>query len=276
MPCLIRRLTATGLVDVDYSADSLAEAVQHEPRDGVYTVASTMDTYRVVKLSAHLDRLTDSAQREGISYSLPHDVLRAGLRDLITLAGYGDVKFRVTVTRDTPNEPILSVEPFGGYPSTWYNDGVKVITVPNSARHNAAAKGTNWMHERKAIDSTMPEDVHTAILLDERGYLLEGTGSSFYAVLRDTLYTAIENVLPATSQQVVFGIAPDIMPLVRRPVHMDDVPNLQGAFISSSSRGIVPVIQIDEVVIGDGKPAPIVQQLRAAYEQWMHDHAESL
>ncbi len=45
--CFIRILTADGLLPVDYSADSLGDAVQHEPRDGVYTVTNTYNTSNV-------------------------------------------------------------------------------------------------------------------------------------------------------------------------------------------------------------------------------------
>lgn len=274
MPTWIRRLTANGLAPVDYTADSLGDAVRYEPQDGVYTVANTMNTYNVVKLTAHLDRLNDSATREGIAYTLPQTTLREGLRALIALSGCDEVRFRVTVPRDTPNEPILSAEPFVGYPEAYYTDGVRVITVRDVVRTNAEAKGTRWMHDRRHIEATLPDGAHTAILVGEDGALLEGVGSSFYAILRNTLYTAIDGVLPATSHQIVFETAPDIVPLVRRPIHLDDVPHIEEAFISSSSRGIMPVVQIDDVVIGDGVPSYVTKQLRRAYLNWMQTYIE--
>ncbi|MEZ4667072.1 MAG: hypothetical protein R3E39_03985 [Anaerolineae bacterium] len=60
-PCTINVLTPDGLLPANYSADSLADAVQYEPHDGVYTTTNTFNTTQVLKLEAHLDRLEDSA-----------------------------------------------------------------------------------------------------------------------------------------------------------------------------------------------------------------------
>ena len=97
MPCLIRRLTASGLQTVDYSAESLADAAEFESRDGVYTVANTFHQTQTLKLDAHLDRLEDSARRVGIALDLDRARLRSSLREMILDSGYGDVRFRITV-----------------------------------------------------------------------------------------------------------------------------------------------------------------------------------
>lgn len=276
MPCVIRKLTANGLVDVTYSASSLADAVQYESNNGVYTVANTVNTYGVIKLTAHLDRLHDSAERENIAFDLPHHTLRSALREVIDIANFGDVRFRITVTQDAPDEPILSVEPFSGYPDTIYTDGVRVITAPNAARRNPAAKDTGWMHSRAQLIANKPDDAHEVILLDAEGLLLEGTGSNFYAILRDTLYTALDGVLGGISRQIVFETAPAVIPLVRHPVHQSDIPNLQEAFITSSSRGIVPVIQIDDTRIGSGLPGNQTLAIREQYLNWVDENIELL
>lgn len=276
MPCTIRKLTPSGLQPVDYTAGSLKEAAEHEPDDGVYTVAATYDTYGVVKLTAHLDRLQDSARRENIPLTLTHRQIRAAVREVIDIAGYGDVRFRVTVPRQHPNEIIISAEPFGGYPSHYYTDGVTVVTAGNIARRNPAAKDTHWMFDRRAIEDKLPADVHTAILLDADGNLLEGTGSNFYAVLDNTLYTAVDGVLPGTAQQIVLEVAPEVLPLVRRPANIRDLPHMQEAFITSSSRGVMPVTQIDDTRLGDGQPGAYTKAIRRAYRAWIDHHAERL
>ena len=257
MPTLIRRLTTDGLQEMPYTAETLAAAADQEPNDGVYTAASTRNRYDVLKLNAHLDRLYDSAQRQRIPFTLPREQIRAGLRALIDAAGYDAVKFRITVPRDHPNQPILTVEPFAGYPTHLYTNGVKVVTVANSARHNPAAKDTAWMHNRKTIEEALPPDAYTAILLDADGNLLEGTSSNFYAIHNNTLHTAEEGVLPGMAQQIVLTVAPGILPISRQPVTHRQVPQLQEAFISSSSRDVMPVVQIDDTRLGDGTPGPV-------------------
>ncbi|MEL6272344.1 MAG: aminotransferase class IV, partial [Chloroflexota bacterium] len=185
MSTTIRQLKPHGLQPVDYSADSLKAAAEHEPADGVYTVAITHGDNHVLKLTAHLNRLADSAQREGIAFTLPHGDIRAALRQVISMAEVERAKFRITVPRSNPNDIIISVEAYHDYPESYFRDGVKVVTAANSARHNPGAKDSQWILDRKAIEDALPDDVHTAVLLDAEGHMLECTSSNFYAVMDD-------------------------------------------------------------------------------------------
>jgi branched-chain amino acid aminotransferase len=273
-PCTINLLTPDGLQPAPYTADSLADAVQYEPHDGVYTLANTFNTTQVLKLDAHLHRLEDSARRENIPLKLDRPALRKGLRHMIEQAGYGDVRYRITVPRDNPAHFILSIEPFQGFPPEIYADGVRCITLPDSARPNPAAKTTAWMQHRDQF--ALPPGVFTGLLLDKAGYILEGMSSNFYAVLKDELRTAGAGVLPGIAQQIIFEIAPAILPLKREAVHIEDIAHFSEAFISGSSRGIVPVVEIDGITLGDGKPGAQTRALREAYAGWMKTHLEEL
>jgi len=276
MPCTIRTLTPDGLKTVDYSAESLNEAARHEPETGVYTVGNTFETYKALKLTAHLNRMEDSARRANIALTLDRPRLRAALREVITLAGYGDVRYRITVPADQPDCFILSVEPFKPLSPQVIANGVRVISVPDSARHNAAAKTTGWMHEREKIEASLPEGIYTALLLDEAGNVLEGVTSNFYAILDGMLFTAGEGVLPGISQQIVLEVAPDVLHVRREPIHISDVPRVTEAFITSASRGIVPVVEIDGLTLGKGKPGAITWRLRERYAVAMRSYLEEL
>jgi len=276
MPCTIRTLTPDGLKTVDYSAESLNEAARHEPENGVYTVGNTFETYKALKLTAHLNRMEDSARRANIALTLDRPRLRAALREVITLAGYGDVRYRITVPADQPDCFILSVEPFKPLSPQVIANGVRVISVPDSARHNAAAKTTGWMHEREKIEASLPEGIYTALLLDEAGNVLEGVTSNFYAILDGILFTADEGVLPGISQQIVLEVAPDVLHVRREPIHISDVPRVTEAFITSASRGIVPVVEIDGLTLGKGKPGAITWRLRERYAVAMRNYLEEL
>lgn len=273
-PALIRRLTPDGLQAVDYSAGSLAEAAQYEPHDGVYTITNTYQNFKVLKFDAHLDRLEDSARREDIPLQLDRPRLRAALRQMIAEANYGDVRFRITVPRDKPNQFILTIEPFHKPSAEVYANGVRCITLPHSARQNPAAKTTGWMHNREAF--TLPAGIYTGLLLDDDGHILEGTSSNFYAVLDGELRTAGEGALPGIAQQVVFSVAQRIITINRKAVHTSDIPHLSEAFITSSSRGIVPVVEIDSIRIGMGQPSAKTRALQQAYNAWVESHLEEL
>jgi branched-chain amino acid aminotransferase len=276
MPAIIKLLTAKGLQNAPYSATSLADAAQHEPYAGVYTVTNTYDSIKVLKLDAHLDRMENSARIAGIPLRLDRPALRAALRSMILASGFGDVRFRVTCPQNAPEQLILSIEPYTPPSEDIIQTGIRVITVPNSARHDAAAKTTDWLHDREQIEKNLPPGVYTALLMDAEGFLLEGVSSNFYAVLNDRIHTAGEGVLAGIAQQIVFEVAPAILPLHMQAVHLRDIPRLSEAFITSSSRGIMPVVQIDAHLLGDGHPGPRTQRLRAAYLAWANAHLEAL
>ena len=276
MPSLIKILTSNGLENAPYVADSLADAARFEPHDGVYTITNTYNVTQVLKLDAHLNRLEDSARRAGIALRLDRAALRGALRSMIAEADYGDVRFRVTVPQDQPDRLILSVEPFKPLDADIIARGVRCVTVRDAARHDPAAKTTDWMHDRDAIERALPLGVYTGLLLGEGGAILEGLSSNFYAVLNGELRTAGSGVLPGIAQQIVFEVAPRVLPLRKDAVTVADIPRLSEAFITSSSRGIVPVIEIDGIPIGAGVPGTHTLALRREYTAWMEDHLEEL
>jgi len=277
MPAYIRILTPDGnLYPVEYTAENLAEAAQHEPSDGVYTVTNTTHATQVLKLDDHLNRLEDSARRADIPLRLDRAILRNALRACILDYGVGDVRWRVTAGKAQPQNLILTLEKFTPAAPQIYADGVRVITAPDSARHNAAAKTTLWMTQRQALVNAMPAGVYDTILQDSEGNLLEGLAANFYAVKDGALWTADENVLPGISRLIVFEVAPSVLPLIRQPVNVRDIPALSEAFITSASRGIVPVVEIDGHTLGDGLPGETTKRLREAYQAWVQAHLEEI
>lgn len=276
MPCLITLLTPEGLKPVPYQADSLVEAARFEPHDGIYTITNTYQTFKVLKLDAHLDRLENSARLAGIPLELDRNRLRATLRDLIGQSGYGDVRFRITIPKGDPDWLILSIEPFQPPAPETVTNGVRCVTVPGSSRVNPAAKTTGWMHDRAAVEKALPAGIYTGLLLSETGEILEGLSSNFYAILNGELRTAGEGVLAGIAQQIVFEVAPEVLPIRKDAVSLSEIPALEEAFVTSSSRAITPVVEIDGVTIGSGKPGEKTLELRRRYVQWVNAHLEEL
>jgi branched-chain amino acid aminotransferase len=272
-PCIIKQLTPDSLYDVDYTASSLAEAVRFEP-EGIYTVTNTYNTFQVLKLDAHLDRMEESARREGMVFTLDRPRLRAALRQMIADADYGDVRFRVTVPYAQPDFYLLSIEPFSPPSPELIETGVRCITVPGIARRNPAAKTNDWAQNRS--QQTLPPDIYEGLLVSDQGEILEGFGSNFYAVLDGELRTAGAGVLPGIAQQIVFEVGPNVIPLRREAIQVNDIPLLTEAFMTSSSRGVIPIVAIDGITIGVSKPGDKTRAIRTKYLEWVKAHLEEL
>jgi branched-chain amino acid aminotransferase len=269
----IKQLTPDGLQNVNYHAESLRDAAQYEP-DGIYTVTNTYNTFQTLKLDAHLDRMEDSAQREGIPLQLDRKRLRAALRQMIAEAQFGDVRFRITVPRAQPDHLLITLEPYSPPSPALVSGGVRCVTTRGLARRNPSAKTNDWLAQRSAFE--LPAGIYEGLLVAEDGRILEGFSSNFYAVLHGELRTAGEDVLAGIAQQIIFTVAPEIMILRRDAVHITDLPALDEAFITSSSRGVIPVIEIDDQPIGDGAPGPRTMSIRRAYNKWVESHLEEL
>jgi branched-chain amino acid aminotransferase len=277
MVCMIRRMKADGtLVAVGYEANTLGEAELHEPKGSVYTITNTYHRTRVLKLEQHLDRLENSANTANIPMQLERQKVRQALRKMIEDADVGDVRFRITVDPQTPDEFILSIEPFTPPSPQLIAEGVWCITAPNSARHEATVKSTDWMHKRKQLAQAMPTGIYDTFLLDAEGHIMEGLGANFYAIMDGTLYTAGEGVLKGIAQKIVLEVAPDILPVVMQAPTQTQISHFDEAFLTSSSRGIIPVVEIDGITIADGTPQPLTKQLRQAYLQWAEDNMQEL
>ncbi|MBZ0319478.1 MAG: aminotransferase class IV [Anaerolineae bacterium] len=274
MPTLIKILTPDGLCDADYTADSLADAAHHEP-DGIYTITRTYRKNYALLLDSHLDRMEESARLEHIPLQLDRATLRAALRSMLDEAGYENARFRVTVPRHQPDYLILTIEPFGGWSPTMYDKGVMVAIV-HIARHNPAAKTNDWVAQREAASASIPTNAFQGIIVNDAGELLEGFSTNFYAIMNSKLYTAGEGVLGGISRKIVLEVAPNILPIELCPIKTSEIPAISEAFVTSASRGIVPVVQIDEHIIGAGKPGPLTLQLRAAYLAWEENHLEPI
>lgn len=273
MPTYIRKLTPDGLQTVGYHANNLADASQYEAQKGVYTVTNTYHRTQILKFDAHLDRMEQSAHLAGIALTLDRARMRQTLRQMIVDSGFGDVRFRITVGADAPDEFVITLEPFTPLPITIIENGVICVTIPNSARQNPLVKSTEWMHQRDEIKQS---DAYETLLLDNHQHILEGTGSNFYAIKVNTLYTAGEGVLGGIARLIVLDVAQNIIPIQLIPISVDDIPYIQEAFITSSSRGIIPVVKIDNHTIGDGRVGKITKHLREAYQAWVDGHLEEL
>ncbi len=274
MPTTIGILTTDGLTEAPYTADTLTEAAQYEGTDGIYTAACTHKRIHGLLLDAHLDRMEQSANLEGIPLQIDRPALRAALRTLIDRSGYDNSRFRITAQRDRPQHLILTLEPFAGVSDEVRQHGVTVITV-DIMRQHPQSKTTDWMTQRTPIKSQ--SNAYECIIVNEKDNLLEGFSSNFYAIWKQTLFTAsAEHVLSGISRRIVLEVAPDVLPVKLEPISRHDVPDIDEAFLTSSSRGVIPIVQIDHRIVGNGTPGHLTQQLARQYNHWVDTHLEPI
>lgn len=275
MPIPISVLTPQGVMAASYSADSMAEAATKEPQ-GVYTVARTFDRDKALLLDDHLARLENSAQLEGIAVKLDRPVLRAALRSLIDQSRYAESRFRITIPRTLPDQQIISLEPYKPVPDEIIQKGARIVTV-HMERQNPVAKTTQWAADRKTAVEAFPPGIYEGVLVSPDGTLLECTSSNFYAVLDNVLWTADDKqVLGGIARRIVFTVATRILPIRLKPIYVEQIGKISEAFLTSSGRGVVPIVEIGGKTIGEGRPGRFTHAIRRDYEVWAAAHLEPI
>jgi branched-chain amino acid aminotransferase len=274
MAVLCARITADDVVRLPCEASSIAEAALDDPV-GVYTVARTYKGDQTVLFEAHLDRLEDSARREGIPVVLDRRQLLLSLSDLVREAGFRETRLRLTIPRNDPLVVLATLEPLPPLPEGYRLHGVKAATV-RFERSHPMVKSNRLEGVRAQVRRELPDGVYEGLITGSNGELLEGLSSNFYVILDGTLRTADTEVLHGISRRIVLSVADGRLPVVLQPVLVGDLVSVSEAFMSSSSRGIVPVIEIDGMPIGNGVPGPRTAGLIDGYNAWVEANLEPL
>ncbi len=259
-----------GLREESTAAPNLDEHSLTLPR-GAYTTFRTYHRSMAARLTEHLNRLTSSAALDGYTLSLDHHAARAAIGEALRRSGFAESRVRVTLTYEPAGDLYVVVAPFAPLPARLYEEGVRCVTAPPGLRReNPLAKGTSFIGPGSEARAGL-SGAHELLLISPEGDILEGSSSSFFAVLNGVLLTAEADVLVGTTSKLVLARAEGLLPIERRPVSAAELPSVGEAFLTSVSRGVLPVRQIDETIVGDGWPGPITlllgSGLRAAIEE---------
>jgi branched-chain amino acid aminotransferase len=250
------------------------DAVSLRLPNGAYTTLRTYDTDRISGLSAHLQRLIESSQMLQRPYPIDLGALRSALRDVIARERLLAVRLRITVPLDV-DQIFISVEPFEVHPAEFYQRGVRCATTRLS-RHTPQAKSTDFIAASRETKAAIDPGIHELLMVNRAGEILEGISSNFYAVIDGVLRTAGKDVLEGITRHIVLQEAASVIPIDYRPLKVSEIDRVTEAFITSSSREVMPVIQIDDQLIGTGQPGPITQRLLEKYRAYLELNAETM
>jgi branched-chain amino acid aminotransferase len=244
---------------------------------GSYTTFRTYNSTRVVRFCDHINRLHTTAKLiERNNFPMDQEKIRRVLHKVISLFPGEEHRFRITVDLDiTPGTVFIAREKLSPLPFSLYQQGVRTVTH-HIHRTNPKAKLTHFLSSASSIRSQLPDGVHEALMVSE-GRILEGISSNFFAIRDGIIWTAEEGVLLGVTRSVVLDeIRTENIPIQLWPITLDDIPYIQEAFITSSSRGILPVVMIDDQQIGNGTPGPITMRLHRRYLDRLEEELEDI
>ena len=253
--------------------------------EGVYEV---MRTYRQRPFlyEPHMRRLRASADR--IALPVPTSDAEIGERIATTIAAAqlpAEAYIRLLVTRgvgeigyDPANCPaptiVIIVKPHVELPHEAYADGVKIALVSVIRNHpesiNPLIKSNNLLNNALAIQEALKRGAAEALMKNHRGELAECAMSNIFVVTGGAVRTppTTAGLLAGVTRAFVLELAAKAgIRAFEETLREEDVATADEMFFTSTTREIVPVVRVDDHVVGGGKPGPVTQRLRAAFAE---------
>lgn len=172
----------------------------------------------------------------------------------------------------TPTVLIL-VQPLHPAPEKNYIRGVKVATQ-DYIRPFASAKTTNYANLLRLKAWKEGQGVYEVLYIHQ-GKILEGATSAFFAWRGRTLITAKNNVLSSITGELVLRLARKEWRTVRRSIRMDELSLCTETFLASTTRNIIPVVQVNNRKIGTGRVGPNTKKLMEMFGLYLQTYKAS-
>ena len=252
---------------------------------GVY---ETLRTYnrRPFLFDRHAARLARSAARLQLNVPLTEQELLDRVDSTLTAAGLTDEAYiRILLTRgvgDLSYDPsacltptiVIIVKAHVPPPAHVFEQGTRIVLSsvirnhPNSV--NPVIKSNNLLNNALAMQEAIRNGGYEALMRNYRGELAECSQSNFFIARDGAILTPPVNagLLEGITRNFVCEIAAQLGIAVRDTVLFEhDLDTAEEAFLTSSTREIVPIVRIDDRVIGSGLPGPLTRRLLDVFRQ---------
>lgn len=236
-----------------------------------YGVFDFLRTYNGIPflLGAHIDRLRRSAELIDISFPWKNGELTDIVTKTLEHNRYPESNIRMLVTGGdsldglTPigkSRLLVMVLPLKRLPSAFYETGVK-LTISRIQRLFPGAKSTNYIAGIRAMDAAKKAGAAESLYIGRGDRVLECVTSNFFGFAGNTLLTPESDILPGITRQVVLDLAAGVFTIEKREMTMGELKHLDEAFITSSSKEVLPVVQVDDLRVGSGLPGKNTRRL---------------
>lgn len=243
-----------------------------------YAVFDFLRTYNghPFHLEAHLRRLQNSAAL--ISLDCPWSL--ESLIDIVdqTLArnDYAESNIRLLVTGGDSEDSIspgqnprllVMVRPVKPFPEVWYQKGVKIITARLN-RYIPGAKSTDYIRAIVTLRDAEAVGAIESVYMNAADQVLEGTTSNLFIVRQNVVITPSDDILPGITRDVLLDLLQPDISVELRPVSRQELLTSDEAFMASSTKEVVPVVQVDDQGIGSGIVGPVTRKVLERFRNY--------
>src|SRR5215510_11517625 len=260
--------------------------------EGVY---ETLRTYngQPFLFDRHMRRLRKSAGMVALDVPLTDADIDARFRDTMRVAGLGDgnreAYIRILVTRGigeltydpaacpTPSIVVI-VKPNVAPAPEAFERGVMASLVPIVRNHpgsvNPLIKSNNLLNNALAMQEAFRRGAFEGIMRNYKGELAECTQSNLFIVKNGAALTPPidAGLLPGITREFLFEVGAEIgVPVREQTLRDDDLFGADEACLTSTTRELGPVVRVDKVTIGDGRPGQVTNALLQAFRRKAHE-----
>ncbi|MDH5815423.1 MAG: branched-chain-amino-acid transaminase [Candidatus Nezhaarchaeota archaeon] len=261
--------------------------------DGVFESIIVTDGV-AFKLKEHVDRLYDSAKAICIDIPMSKEEMVKTIVDVVRANGFKDAYVRVIVTRgvgDLGLDPrkcskptiVIIVDKIKLYSDDAWSKGLTaIISSVRRDRVDATThevKSMNYLNNILAKIEANAVGADEAIMLDDRGFVAEGTADNIFIVKNGVIYTPPRSsgILPGITRARVMRLAEELgYRVIEKDVTPAELLTADEVFLTGTAAGIVPVVKIAGRVVGDGKPGPITKKLLEKFRELVRDPSEGV
>jgi D-alanine transaminase len=248
--------------------------------DGVYEVMARVDG-RIRAKSLHEARLRSSLDAIGLDISVT-DVF-SDVDRLIDKAGLLDAKIYVQVTRGAA--PVrdhafpaqisptvfLTISEFKAVSQK----PAKAIVRPDIRWRRNSIKSVSLLGNVLLLQEARENGAQEAVLHRDE-FVTEASTSNVFVIRGQTLTTPplSDLILPGITRHLVIEMASTVgLKVIEEPVRVDSLGDADGVFVSSSTRGLMPIVELDPGgQVGDGRLTDAFLALQTAYDERLHHH----
>ena len=150
--------------------------------------------------------------------------------------------------------------------------GIKVRTSSYTRHHvnismcKAKANG-HYINSMLALREALDSGCEEALLLDNEGYVAEGSGENVFIVRDDTIYTPeLTSCLDGITRSTIFTLAEELGYSIReKRITRDEVYVADEAFFTGTAAEVLPIRELDSRKIGNGGRGPLTEKLQTMY-----------
>ncbi len=237
----------------------------------------------IFRLAEHTQRLFNSAHILGLEIPYSADEVNAAQVETLRANALGEGYLRPMVFLGSEAMGLraegLTVNlTIAAWPWPNYMDedarekGIAVRTSSYTRHHvnitmcKAKANG-NYINSILALQEALDSGCDEALLLDNEGYVAEGSGENIFIVRDGLLHTPeLTSCLDGITRNTVFHLAREAdLSIVERRITRDEVYICDEAFFTGTAAEVLPIRELDGRRIGDGGRGPITERLQSAY-----------